>query len=283
MIQKVFVVAAILITIVALLLILAWHFQERIAFQPPRGPWRDPASESGNTPHVEYSTSDGERLFAYLIGDRSAPAGLLLCFHGNADLAVWRIKWAKEVSARTGFTVMLAEYRGYMGLSGRPGYAGSQLDSEAAYLFAANILRIPADRIAVFGHSMGSAIATELAARHRPAALLLEAPFTSAHAMSARVTGFRSPTFLWRLGSRLHYNTVARVAQVEAPVSVAHGRRDKLIPIAMGEKVFAVAAHKGAWLEVPNASHNDVSILGGDDYWKWMAEALRPVTGQGQR
>jgi fermentation-respiration switch protein FrsA (DUF1100 family) len=280
MTQKVFVIAAVVITLVLLLLLLAWKFQERIAFQPPRSAWGDAARASNGTARVEYSTSDGEQLFAYLIGDFSAPNGLLLCFHGNADLAVWQIKWAREVFVRTGLTVMLAEYRGYMGLSGRPNYAGSQLDSEAAYLYARNKIGVAPGRIALYGHSMGSAIATELAARHPPAALLLEAPFTSAHAMAARMTGFHPPDFLWRLGSRLHYDTVGKMALIEAPVSVAHGSRDRLIPIEMGRQVYASAMHQGAWLEVPAATHSDVPILGGENYWEWMIEAVKPVTGQ---
>jgi fermentation-respiration switch protein FrsA (DUF1100 family) len=156
-------------------------------------------------------------LFAYVVGDPKTAKGLLISFHGNADLAVHAIDWAKEVSRVAGFAVMLTEYRGYMNLGGRPTYTGSQLDSEAAYDFARNQLGVSADRIAYYGHSLGSAIAAELAARHRPVALLLESPFTSARAMS-RIIGWRAVQVVWNAISRLHFDTVEKVASLDAPV-----------------------------------------------------------------
>jgi hypothetical protein len=264
-------ISALLLGIVGLV----WIFQERIAFQPPRGPWPTPAGVT----RVDYPASDGQRLFAYIIGDSTAPNGLLLCFHGNADLAVWQIDWAEELNERTGVTVMLAEYRGYMGVSGRSTYRSSQLDADAAYRFAREEMMVSSNRIALFGHSLGSAVAADLAGRHAPAALLLQSPFTSARDMAARMTGYRPSTFLWRMVSRLHFDTGAKVSQIEAPVSVTHGGQDPLIPSKMGETVFQSARQKGEWLLVPEATHNDVAVVGGEDYWSWLARALIPITG----
>jgi fermentation-respiration switch protein FrsA (DUF1100 family) len=263
-------VSALLIIVVAL----TWIFQERIAFQPPRGPW--PGADSAT--RVDYFATDRQPLFAYVVGDTSAPRGLLLCFHGNADLAVWQLDWAEEVNQRTGVTVMLAEYRGYMGLAGRSTYETSQLDAMAAYRFAREELNVPANRFAFFGHSLGSAIATELAAKHQPAALLLQSPFTSARDMARRMTGYNPSSFLWRLVSRLHFDTGAQVAGLEAPVSVAHGEQDRLIPSGMGEQIFQAAQRKGEWLLVPAATHNDVADVGGESYWSWIDNALKPLT-----
>lgn len=269
-IVSVIVAAGLLIAVLALVISLIWVFQERIAFQPPGGPW--PSAPRAR--RVEYVARDGQALFAYVVGDRRPARGLLLSFHGNADLAIWQIDWAEEIVRRTGVTVMLAEYRGYMGLSGRPSYEGSQLDAEAAYAFARDDLEIPAKRIAFFGHSLGSAIATELAVKHPPAAILLQSPFTSAQDMAGRMTGYRPPDFLWKLISRLYFDTGAKVAYVEAPVSVIHGGADRLIPAYMGEAVFNTAKIKGYWLLIPGAAHNDVALLDSEAYWNWMIEAL---------
>ena len=246
-----------------------WLFQERIAFQPP--PAQQPDSVEAN--RVSYQARDGQPLFAYVVGNPKTAKGLLMSFHGNADLAVNAIDWAKEVNRVTGFAVMLTEYRGYMNLGGRPTYAGSQLDSEAAYDFAHDQLGVPADHIAYYGHSLGSAIAAELASRHRPLALLLESPFTSARAMS-RIIGWRAVHVVWDAIARLHFDTVKRVASLEVPVWVAHGTRDRLIPAQMGRAVFAAAKVKGELLLVPDASHNDVTIVGGSEYWRWISTAL---------
>jgi fermentation-respiration switch protein FrsA (DUF1100 family) len=173
---------------------------------------------------------------------------------------------------------MIVEYRGYMGLPGKPSYNGSKLDAEAAYQYAVTSLRIPPSRIAFFGHSLGSAIATELAAIHTPAALILQSPFTSARDMSAVVVGRRPTNATWRLVSRLHFDTEAAVASIDAPVFVSHGERDGLIPPRMGKRVFDAAKSHGSWLLVPLASHNDVEQAGGEAYWRWIEQALEPLS-----
>ena len=256
-----------------LLIILAWALQERIAFQPPRSPFPDP----GSTTRVDYTARDGQHLFAYIVGhpDKSTP--LIIAFHGNADLSVRMIDWAHEVFERTGIPVMLAEYRGYMGIEGRPTYAGVGTDAEAAYTYAHEQLGIPDTRIAVFGHSLGSAVAAELAVKHPPRALILESPFTSARDMAARMIGTWFTWSVWSFVSRLHFDTVSVVESLDLPVSVAHGGRDRVVPSRMGETVYQRARVKGKWFFIPDAGHNDLRIRGGEGYWKWITGALEPL------
>ncbi len=261
------------------LVILAWAFQESVAFQPGRPPY----PESDGVPRTEYTAADGQPLFAYVIGEPSADSSLLLAFHGNADLAVRQIGWARELHKRTGICVMVAEYRGYMGLTGRPSYAASRLDADAAHSVVRDTFGIAPDRVALFGHSLGTAIATELAARNHPAALILQSPFTSARAMAALMVGNRVSSILWPSISRLHYDTLDRVAALDVPVSVAHGGLDRVIPSWMGQSVFAAARIKGTWLFVPDASHGDVESKGGVQYWNWIEQTLEPLPHRSQR
>lgn len=262
------VIASILLGMVALVA-LAWWQQERITFQPPSPPFDDP----GSTTRVTYATSDGTQLFAYLVGPSSRDSGLILAFHGNADLAVWQIPWAQELAKRTGWRVMLAEYRGYGGNSGKPTYANAQLDARAALRFASDSLAAPVSRMAFFGHSLGSAIATELAAESTPAMLLLQSPFTSARDM-ARIIVARPVAAAFSLISRVHYDTETKVANLDAPVHVAHGERDLIIPVRMGRRVHAAAKVKGRLLVVPGAGHNNVEDRGGEQYWNWLVAAI---------
>lgn len=264
------IVATVVVALVVLLIVLVSVFQERIAFQPQGPPY--PAANGAH--RVDYSAADGQRLFAYLVGEPAVDKPLLIAFHGNADMAVLQLDWANEILRRTGVPVMLAEYRGYAGLPGKPTYEGSQLDADAAYAFATNRLHSHPTSIAYFGHSLGSAVAAELAARHRPSVLILQSPFTSARDMAKSVLGHRPSKVGWDLFSRIHFDTIERVRNLDAPVSVAHGGRDRLIPMRMGKAVFDSARVKGKWLLVPNASHNDVSIRGDEDYWQWLELSL---------
>jgi fermentation-respiration switch protein FrsA (DUF1100 family) len=277
--------------VVAALILALWWQQERIVFQPTGPPF--PAAVGAE--HVTYQAEDGQPLFAFVVGDRgeSGDGGdnrdgdaaeperrkVVIAFHGNADLAAWLVPWAETVAQRSGWIVVLPEYRGYAGLPGAPSVLGAQRDARAAAAFVRR--RFGADaRVALFGHSLGSAIAAELAAESaaeiRPAALILEAPFTSAREM-ARIVVVRPIEWVWGIISRVHYDTVACVARLEVPVSVAHGDRDLVVPVRMGQRVFAAARLKGATLIARGAGHCDVAERAGEAYWKWLARALKSV------
>ena len=264
------VVAA--ICVVAALLI--WHNQERLVFHPPGPPYPD----GTGTRRIEFRATDDQPLFAYLVGDVSE-RGLVLAFHGNADLAAWQVPWATEVSRRTGRAVLIAEFRGYGGLPGTPSYAGSSLDARAAHAVARDTLGVPAGRIALYGYSLGSAIATELARDVGPEVLVLVAPFTSARAMAHRVAP--GGGLLYQAGlARTHYDTEAIVRSLETPVWVAHGMRDGVIPMDMGQRVFATARMPGELLLLETAGHTDVVAEGGERYWAWLGRALGAGNGR---
>lgn len=259
----------VLLGLVSGLLLLLWWGQERILFQPPL--LYDTRQEPGR---IEYEAADGQLLAGYLVGDPKTSVGVLVCFHGNADLAVWQLDWARSVLEHTGYSVFLAEYRGYMSLRGAPSYATTKLDAQAAYDHLRDKLGGDTSRLAYFGHSLGSAVAAELAEKHPPRALLLQSPFTSARAM-ARLIVSPPVVLAWKTVSRIHFDTRQVVSRLDVPVSVAHGKRDRVVPFRLGLEVYEAARKQGALLVVEQAGHNDIADIAGDDYWKWVAAALK--------
>lgn len=259
-----------IVALAAAFVALIWWGQEKILFQPP--PFTGEANVEGR---IEYSAADGQKLAGYLVGDPRTSPGLLICFHGNADLSVWQRDWAAEVVRQTGYAVFLAEYRGYLSLGGTPTYASTKLDSEAAYLHAVSSLGVKPEAVALFGHSLGSGVAAELAERHPPRALLLQSPFSSARAM-VRVIGSRPTQVAWNAVTRIHFDTRTAVSKLDAPVFVIHGTRDRIVPVKLGLEVFDAAKNKGDLLIVEGAGHNDLPDVGGDAYWGWIRSALRP-------
>jgi fermentation-respiration switch protein FrsA (DUF1100 family) len=259
---------AILAVIYLLLIAAAWAWQERIVWQPPRqGAYPEP-----HAVRIAYAADDGQPLFAYLVGDPARSNGLLIAFHGNAELAAWNVAWAHEVERRTGRAVLLPEYRGYGGLGGVPTYDGSRSDALAAYRVARERLGVDASGIALYGHSLGTAVAAELASEHAPDALVLFAPFTSARDMAAAMRVLPMSA-LWGIIGRVAFDTRARVQTLDSPVWVTHGDRDLVIPVRMGREVYDAARRKGELLIVPGAGHNDLPQVGGERYWGWLTRA----------
>lgn len=152
------------------------------------------------------------------------------------------------------------------------------MDAEAAYAFAHANFNVPDERVALFGHSLGTAVAAELAVKHPPAALILESPFTSARDMVSAMIGTWFTSTMWSPISRLHFDTSSIVESLSVPVSVAHGGRDRVVPSRMGDAVYHKARVKGNWLFIPDAGHNDLRIRGGEQYWDWITGALEPLT-----
>lgn len=279
----VLIVAAVYVLVVALL----WLNQERIVFQPP------PASGVATLDvgrervrQVSYRAEDGAQLFGFVVGNPDRADQLLIAFHGNADLARLLIPWAQTASRLAGIAVLLPELRGYDGIPGRPTYIDAARDARAARLFVKEQLSISDSRVAYFGHSLGSAIATELATESVPTALLLQAPFSSARDMAKRMA-VPGLFIFFPLVSRVHYDTEARVRELQTPVSVAHGLRDMIVPARMGRRVYEAAAVKGPLLLVSSAGHNDIGEQAPTEYWNWLRTAIdlgrnRP-TGQDAR
>lgn len=263
------IVAGVLAAYAGILFVL-WRFQERIVFQPPVD--RDPPVAGVRQLH--YRSHDGIDLVALAVEPAGTPRGVVVAFHGNATIARWLVPWARELARRAGVVVVLPEYRGYDSRPGIPTYQGSAEDARAALEAVQREFAADPSAMAFYGHSLGSAIATELASATAPAALVLESPFTSVREMASRWRFFGVGMF-WKQISRVHYDTRRRVSRLEVPVHVAHGTRDLIVPVRMGRDVHASALRPGELLIVPGAGHNDVALTGGDAYWRWMRDAVR--------
>ena len=250
-----------------LLIAAAWAWQERIVWQPP------PGAPGARAARIDYVAEDGQPLFAWIAGDARSAKGLVIAFHGNAEVAAWNVDWGNEVVRRTGWAVLLPEYRGYGGLPGAPSHRGALHDARAAWRAAREQLGAEPSRIVLYGHSLGTAVAAELAREHAPAALVLLAPFTSVRDM-VRGVGGRALHAAWPLIGRVAFDTRERVAELDAPVWVAHGERDAVIPVRMGRDVHAAARRKGELVTLPRAGHNDVLDVERDSYWRWLVKAL---------
>ena len=262
-------VIAIAVIWVSLTTVWLWRNQERVVFQPPTDAPEAPAPAR----RVAYPAADRHPLFGFVLDPPTGAAlgkRVVIAFHGNADLSAWIAPWAHELSKRAGVTVLVPEYRGYGGIPGVPSYESAMSDAQGALAYARDSLG--ASDIVIYGHSLGTAIGTELAFSMGGGPLrsvVLQSPFTSVRDMALRMMVPPIPGI-----SRVKYDTRALVGRLDAPVFVSHGTRDITIPVRMGRQVFEASKNRGELLIVEGAGHNDVGDVGGERYWRWLISAV---------
>jgi fermentation-respiration switch protein FrsA (DUF1100 family) len=194
-------------------------------------------------------TADGVRLHAWLAGPPD-PVATLVWSHGNAGNIGNRADVLLALAAR-GLAVLAYDYRGYGRSEGRPTEAGVHLDAEAAYdhLRASGV---EPGRIVCFGESLGGAVSIRLATERPCAAVVVVATFPAIRDVARTHYGLLGAA----IGRR--FDVTDRIPRLAAPLLVAHGDRDEIVPYALGAQVFAAAPEPKRFLRVPGAMHNDV-------------------------
>jgi hypothetical protein len=199
-------------------------------------------------------TSDGEQVVAWHVPP-TRKSFVILYFHGNGGALAWRAERFRMLVA-AGAGLLALSYRGYGGSTGTPSEAGLKRDADALYRFAME--RYADRRLVLWGESLGTGVAVPLAAERTVAALILEAPFTSAVEAGAALYPFLPVRRLMKD----RFSSEACIARVSAPVLVLHGARDTVIPIDMGERLYARIESPKRFVRFPGAGHNDLDRYG---------------------
>ena len=200
------------------------------------------------------TTADGEKVIVW-----HAPAKpghpVILYFHGNGDFLAGFFGRFREIIA-DGSGVIALSFRGYAGSSGQPSESGLLQDAAAAYAFTT--ARYGADKIIVWGFSLGTGVAVALAADQPVGRLILEAPYTSTADVAASMFWF-APV---RLMMRDQFRSDQRIARVKVPLLIMHGGRDPAIPIVFGERLFALAHEPKQFARFPEGGHENLQNFG---------------------
>jgi fermentation-respiration switch protein FrsA (DUF1100 family) len=222
-----------------------------------------------------------EHLHSWWLPQPKHHLGALLYFHGaglNIGFHVTQIHWLRKL----GFDVLLAEYRGY-GLSegGFPTERSFYEDAEAALSYLTDELGIATDEIFVYGHSLGGAIAIDLASKHSNlAGIIVQNTFTSMSAMVAR--SFYARWFPVQTILHQRFESLQKIRQLQVPILLIHSTGDPMIPVYMGKKLYRSAlGPKELILYKANVHHNAVGVFKEPKYvakLKQFAVAALSVT-----
>jgi uncharacterized protein len=268
------VLLAVVLTYVGLLLVLKLS-EDRIVF--PVAPWGGglAAPVAGVNPaRVETTTADGVRLVGWRMGDAAdTTARWLLMFHGNGgDISDGGRQEHYAALRSLGLQLLTFDYRGYGESGGSPSEQGVYRDADAAYQYLRDSLRVPPDRILIFGHSLGSAVAVDLASRVDSRGLILEGAFTSIPDVGQR-TYFFMPV---RLIAGNRFASADKIIRIAGPKLFLHATADEVIPYDLGQRLFELAPGPKQFVSLVGG-HNDAYATDSAAYFGSIARFLRQL------
>jgi fermentation-respiration switch protein FrsA (DUF1100 family) len=231
------------------LALLTYFFQRQLIYHPTNEKPRPEDFGAQGMEVVTLVTKDHLKLNAwYEPAKKNYPTVLFL--HGNAGNIGYRMPIAKQL-INAGFGVLLLDYRGYGGNPGSPNEQGLYMDGEAALHFL-DTRGIAATRLVIYGESLGTGVATQLATEHASCAVVLQSPFTSL-ADAARYHYPWIPLKPWD-----KYNSLARIQQIHSPLLVLHGTIDNTVPYNEGLTLFQAALQPKKMISYLGYDHHNL-------------------------
>lgn len=224
------------------------YFPDKNPVQIATAPW---ASE------VQVKTEDGLTLTGWWSPPQPGQKTIIY-FHGNAGHMGTR-NWVGNFFTDQGYGYLIAGYRGYGGNPGKPTEQGFYRDARAYMNWLRNEANIPAADIVIYGVSLGSGVASQIAAEYDHAALILETPFYSAVDVAHLLYPY--VPFIKTL-MRDDYRNDLRVTDFKAPVLVGLAGRDSVIPPEEGQRLYDLITVPKQLEIYPEADHSDLHDFG---------------------
>lgn len=221
---------------------------------------------------IDIPVADGQRIHAWWWAAERGRAPAVLYFHGsrwNLTGQLTRIRQLHDF----GFSVLAIDYRGF-GRSdgGVPSEDSVYEDARAAWRQFAELVPDPRQRF-IYGHSLGGAVAVDLAAEldHAISAgdpepargLIVESSFTTLVDV-AKALSYAWLPVQWVIAEK--FDTLGKISDVKMPVLFVHGGADRLIPARFSQALYDAARAPKRLLVVEGASHNNSMRVGGDEY-----------------
>jgi uncharacterized protein len=198
---------------------------------------------------VQIRRADGLQQFAFLLRQeaRSESRPWVLFLHGNKATVASRVNIVRYEQLRAlGLNVLAPEYRGFGGLDATPTEATVTADARHGYDYLRNTLGVAPERIVIYGWSLGSAVAVNVASQVPEAVVILEGAPASLVAIGQR----QYPWMPIRTVMRNPFESIVRVKRITAPMLFIHSPEDAVIPIDEGRRLFEAANPPKEFVEV---------------------------------
>ena len=230
-------------------------FQRRFLYFPDPAHYTPLQAGLAGVEEIGLAAPDGEKLVAWY-KPTPAPSPVLLYFHGNGG-GLYLRRDRIEALVGAGFGVLMLGYRGYSGSTGLPTEKALVADGLLAYDYLTSQGVAPS-RIVLYGESLGTGIATQVASQRQTSAVILEAPYGSV--ASEAKAHFGIFPIDWLLLDR--FDSMAHIGRINAPLLIMHGSLDSVIFASSSHALFDAANEPKEYVEFQRGGHNDLFDFG---------------------
>lgn len=237
-------------TLYLLVMVGMFLFQRHLIYHPVKklGPPQENGFSAGT--QVEILTQDGERLRCWYVKPTSK-LQTILYLHGNAGNLADRA-YKLKAFAEAGFGVLAVSWRGFGDSTGSPSEVGLMQDARAAIHW----LKVPSDQLVLYGESLGSGVAVQMATEFPARLTMLEAPYISVQKRGQELYPWLPVKFLLRD----NFNSMKHIAHIHSPLLIIHGEKDAVIPATHGIALFNEANEPKKIILYPSVDHTSFSI-----------------------
>jgi pimeloyl-ACP methyl ester carboxylesterase len=273
------VICTILLIIFISYSILGWtiyFLQPRFMYRPVAEVLYNPGDINLIYEKVSLKTADGLKISAWFVPCVNARKTVLFC-HGNGGNMSHRLDTINLLN-EMGLNCLLFDYRGYGDSQGKPSEEGTYCDAEAAWDWLTAMKGIKPHNIVIFGRSMGGAIASHLAGKVHPAALVVESSFTSYVDLGKKIY----PYLPVKQFASFDYNTLEYIKKVTCPTLVMHSKADEIIPYEFAPILFQAASEPKEFVEIFGI-HNNGFLFSGEIYTQAWGNWIDSIESRQQR
>lgn len=228
-------------------------FQRHLQYHPLREKMQDPEAYGLTVMKtIDVTTEDSLKIIAWYAASDRPDGRVVVMFHGNAGNISNRSQKVRYFLSK-GYGVYQCEYRGFGGNPGHPTEQGFYLDAKAGIDWLSS-QGIGADKMIIYGESIGTGVAVEIARRIQPGLVVLEAPFSSATDVAMQAYPWLPVRYL----IRDRFDSLSKIKEIKAPLLILHGDEDTTISITLAQKLFEAANHPKEFITINGGGHSDL-------------------------
>ncbi|MBN2474448.1 MAG: alpha/beta hydrolase [Pirellulales bacterium] len=224
--------------------------ENSLVFVPARYPQGDWHPAGLRFEDAWFRAADGTKLHGWYV-PRQDPLGVVLFCHGNGDNVSYTADLLRVLHKQVGVSVLAFDYRGFGRSEGTPDEPGVLADARAARAWLAERANVAEKEIVLMGHSLGGAVAVDLAAKDGARALVLDGTFSS----MPEVAAHHYPRLPVRILVRSKFASAEKIGAYQGPLLQSHGEADPIVPIEFGRRLFEAAHEPKQFIPFPKRGH----------------------------